>query len=72
VEGGLRLLLFAALGLLAGRTLWLALLLALPLVATGLALGHRIHLGLTSAHMQRAIGVLLLVSGGSLLWRAWA
>jgi len=71
VEGGARLLLFAVLGLLAGSTLWLALLLALPLVAAGLALGHRVHLGLTSAQMQRAIGALLLASGGSLLWRAW-
>jgi len=71
IEGGVRLLVFAVLGLLAGSMLWLAVLTALPLVALGLALGHRLHLGLSAAQMQRAIGILLLVSGGSLLWRAW-
>jgi len=52
--------------------LWLAVLLALPFVMLGLYVGHRVHVGLTAAQMQRAIGLLLVASGSSLLWRAWA
>jgi len=72
IEGGSRVVLFAVLGLLAGTRLWLAVLLALPFVMLGLYVGHRVHVGLTAAQMQRAIGLLLVASGSSLLWRAWA
>lgn len=57
MEGGLRLVVF----LIAG----------LPLVALGLFLGNRLHLGLSALQMQRLVGSILLVSGASLLWRAW-
>ncbi len=43
---------------------------ALPLVALGLWLGNHVHLGLTAERMQRVIGLLLIVSGVSLLVRA--
>ena len=46
-------------------------LLSLPLVALGLLLGNRVHIGLSPLQMQRLIGIILLVSGTSLLWRAW-
>ena len=60
-----------AAGLLLHTELLLAILAALPLVAIGLFLGNRVHIGLTPLQMQRLIGIMLLVSGTSLLWRAW-
>jgi len=70
IEGGLRVAVFLLAGLL-----WQPLLLwtvpaALPLLAIGLYAGHRVHLGLTQERMVRIIGLLLLVSGTSLLWKA--
>ena len=41
-----------------------------PFVWMGLALGNRIHVGLTQQQMRRAIGVVLIFTGGSLLVRA--
>lgn len=71
IEGGLRILTFLIIGLLLRTELWFAILAALPLVALGLFLGNRVHIGLTPTQMQRILGMLLLVSGTSLLWRAW-
>jgi uncharacterized membrane protein YfcA len=51
-------------------TLYGTLVLA-PFVWIGLKLGTRIHVGLTQAQMRRAIGVLLLLTGSSLLVRAF-
>jgi uncharacterized membrane protein YfcA len=42
-----------------------------PVVAPGLKLGHKVHLGLSNQQMLRLIGALLLGSGVSLLWKAW-
>jgi uncharacterized membrane protein YfcA len=58
-------------GLLLNTALLLSILAALPLVALGLFLGNRVHIGLSPLQMQRLIGIILLVSGTSLLWRAW-
>jgi hypothetical protein len=46
------------------------LLLTLPLMAVGLYLGNRVHLGITRRQQLALIGLLLLGSGGSLLWKA--
>jgi uncharacterized membrane protein YfcA len=72
LDGGLRIITFIIAGLLLQDGIFLALLGALPLMALGLYLGHRIHVGLSTAQMHRLIGGLLLISGTSLLWKAWA
>jgi len=42
-----------------------------PFVWAGLRIGHRIHVGLTQKQMRRAIGCMLLVTGGSLVVRVF-
>jgi uncharacterized membrane protein YfcA len=42
-----------------------------PFVWLGLSLGHRIHVGLTQEQMRRAVGCVLVVTGGSLLARTF-
>jgi hypothetical protein len=71
-EGGLRLVAFLATGLLLQHGMLTALLAALPVMALGLYLGHRAHLGISSLQMLKLIGVLLIGSGASLVWKAWA
>ena len=71
LDGGLRIITFIIAGLLLQDGIFMALLGALPLMALGLYLGHRIHVGLSTAQMHRLIGGLLLISGTSLLWKAW-
>ncbi|NWG86149.1 MAG: sulfite exporter TauE/SafE family protein [Hydrogenophilaceae bacterium] len=71
MEGGLRGAVFIATGLLLQKELVLAYLGGLPILALGLWLGSKVHLGLSNAQMTRLIGALLLLSGGSLLWKAW-
>ncbi|KPK72522.1 MAG: hypothetical protein AMJ84_04005 [Acidithiobacillales bacterium SM23_46] len=72
IEGGLRVAVFLLAGLLWQPLLMWAVPASLPLLAAGLYLGNRVHLGLTPTQMVRIIGVLLLVSGTSLLWKAWS
>lgn len=71
LEGGLRLAVFAIAGLLLQDGMAMALLLALPVMAAGLYLGHRIHLGISGGQMLRLVGLLLAASGISLIWKAW-
>lgn len=70
-DGGLRLVSFLATGLLLQNGMFTALLAALPVIALGLYLGHRAHLGISSQQMLKLIGMLLIGSGASLLWKAW-
>lgn len=70
VEGAVRIVTFLLTGLLGGVELALAIGAALPLVALGLWLGHRVHHRLSSTHMQRVVGLLLVVSGVALILRA--
>jgi len=69
---GARLLAFAGAGLMFRSEPWLVFLLLLPSGALGLYCGHRLHLRISRAQMLRAIFVMLLVSGGSLLARAFS
>ena len=71
LEGGLRAVVFALAGLLLQPDLLLSVLMALPVMGVGLWLGSRVHVGISNQQMARLIGVLLLVSGTSLLWKAW-
>ena len=43
-----------------------------PFAWAGLKLGHRIHVGLTQQQMRRAVGALLVLTGGSLLVRVFS
>lgn len=72
IDGGIRVAAFAVAGLLLQPDLPWALLAALPLMGLGLYLGHRVHLGISPAQMQRLIGLLLVASGTSLLWKGWS
>lgn len=71
-DGGLRLVSFLVAGLLLQNGMFTALLAALPIMALGLYLGHRVHLGISSQQMLRLVGALLIGSGISLAWQAWA
>lgn len=71
-DGGLRLVSFLIAGLLLQNGMFTALLAALPIMALGLYLGHRVHLGISSQQMLRLVGALLIGSGISLAWQAWA
>lgn len=71
IDGGFRLVTFLITGLLLQPGLLLAYLFALPIMALGLKIGHKVHLGLSNEQMLKLIGALLLSSGVSLLWKAW-
>jgi hypothetical protein len=64
-----RALMYAIAGLLIHALILGGALLLSPFAWAGLKLGHRIHVGLTQQQMRRAVGVLLVLTGGSLLVR---
>lgn len=70
LEGALRMATFLFMGLLLQDDMFKALLLSLPLMGLGLYLGNRVHLGITRRQQMALIGILLLSSGASLLWKA--
>lgn len=72
LEGSLRLVVFAVAGLLFQDGLATALALALPVMAAGLYIGHRMHLGISQQQALALVGLLLAASGTSLIWKAWA
>jgi len=72
LDGAFRLVTFLSLGLLLQADMFSALLLGLPIMGIGLYLGNKVHLGITHRQQLAIIGGLLLISGGSLLWKAWA
>lgn len=72
IDGGVRLVTFLVTGLLLQPGLLIAYLAALPLMALALRLGHKVHLGISNQQMLKLIGILLLGSGASLLWKAWS
>ncbi len=69
-EGLMRIISFLIVGLLVSGKVWLAYFAALPLVLGALYLGGRVHVGLAPSQMTRLVGVLLLVSSVSLLFKA--
>lgn len=69
-EGMMRIASFLVTGLLLTAGVWIAYLAALPLVLAALYLGGRAHIGLSQPQMTRLVGVLLLVSSVSLLFKA--
>jgi len=71
LDGALRTIIFLSIGLFLQDDMLSAILLALPLMGLGLYLGNKIHLGISHQQQLAIIGSLLLLSGGSLLWKAW-
>ncbi len=69
-EGLTRIVSFLVVGLLLSGTVWIAYVAALPVMLGALYLGGRVHVGLSQAQMTRLVGVLLLVSSVSLLFKA--
>lgn len=72
IDGGSRLIAFLITGLLLQPGLFMAYIGALPIMVIMLKVGHKVHLGLSNEQMLKLIGALLLGSGVSLLWKAWA
>lgn len=72
LDGAFRIITFLSLGLLLQADMLNALLMGLPVMAIGLYLGNKVHLGITQRQQLAIIGCLLLVSGGSLLWKAFS
>jgi len=66
---GLRVIAFALAGLLASRTLWLAVALLLPVAWAGVWAGHRAHLRLAPATAARIIAATLFMAGATLVTR---
>jgi uncharacterized membrane protein YfcA len=70
IEGLTRIVSFLIAGLLLTAQVWVAYVAALPLVLGALYLGGRAHIGLAPIQMTRLVGMLLLVSSLSLLFKA--
>lgn len=69
-EGLTRIASFLVAGLLVTPRVWVAYIVALPLVLGALYLGGHVHVSLSREQMTRLVGVLLLVSSASLLLKA--
>jgi hypothetical protein len=67
IDGGFRLGLFLAAGLLLETKLEIAYLLSLIPMAIGLYVGNQVHLDITSEGMLKVVGGLLAVSGAMLV-----
>jgi uncharacterized membrane protein YfcA len=67
-----RAIVYAVSGVLLHVAIFAGALVLAPFVWIGLAVGARIHVGLTQAQMRRAIGCVLLLTGGSLVIRSLA
>lgn len=68
VDGSMRLSGYVLSGLYTRQMVWW-IVMALPIMALGLYLGGRIHTNITQRQFQRAIGVLLVISGIALLMK---
>lgn len=71
LDGALRLVLFLVAGLLLQPSMLTALLLGFPIMVLGLFAGHRIHVGISHRQQLAMVGAVLLLSGASLLHKAW-
>jgi len=71
VNVGLRVVAFGSAGLLQSRTLWLAVMLLLPVAWAGLWVGNRVHGNVRPATMARMIGAALFLTGAALIVRTF-
>ena len=68
----LRLVAFALTGLLLEKSVWLAALGVVPSCLLGIWVARKIFLRISRDALMRAVALLLLASGASLIWRALA
>jgi len=66
----LRVVAFAVTGLLVERAVWLTALVVVPAGLLGLWVARRVYRRISRELLMRAVAVVLLVSGGSLVVRA--
>jgi uncharacterized membrane protein YfcA len=66
----LRVIAFLITGLLLNPQVWLAALAVVPGAYLGIALARRLFLRISREQLMRAVTVMLLASGASLVWRA--
>ncbi|MBF0264946.1 MAG: sulfite exporter TauE/SafE family protein [Gammaproteobacteria bacterium] len=72
IDGLIRVMAFLYLGLFIQADLLYSLLISFPLMSLGLFLGQKVHLQISRRAQLALIGVLLLLSGSSLIWKALA
>lgn len=70
LDGAIRCATFLFIGLLLQPSMSTAVAMALPIMAIGLYLGNRVHLGISHRQQLVIIGLLLMGSGGSLVGKA--
>jgi uncharacterized membrane protein YfcA len=70
IDGGIRLAMFAVTGLLLTHETLTAISIALLPMVAGLYMGNKTHLSISREAMLQLIGVVLLVSGASLVFKA--
>lgn len=70
LDGSIRVITFIIMGLL-GMSLFPLIILSAPVMMLALYLGSRVHIGISNRQMLMLVGTLLLISGGSLLVKAW-
>jgi uncharacterized protein len=68
----LRVMAFLATGLLLDARVWFAALAVVPASLLGIALARRLFIRISREALMRAVGAMLLLSGGSLVFRALA
>jgi uncharacterized protein len=68
----LRVLAFLLTGLLLDPSVWVAAIVALPAALLGLFAAKKVYLWISREALMRAVAVLLLLSGSSLIWRSFA
>ena len=66
----LRVAAFLITGLLLNQQVWLTALFAVPAILIGISVAQRIYLKISRDALMRAVAVMLLASGSSLIWRA--
>src|SRR5450631_1644469 len=66
-----RAVMYAVMGLMLHAPIFAGFVVLAPFVWVGLKLGDRIHVGLSQQQMRRAIGCVLVLTGGSLLVRVF-
>lgn len=66
----LRVVAFLVTGLLLNRQVWFTLLFAMPAVLLGIGVAQGIYMKISRELLMRAVALMLLVSGASLVWRA--
>jgi hypothetical protein len=68
----LRVLAFLITGLLLNARVWFTAVFAVPAILLGIAVAQRIYLRISRETLLKAVAVMLLASGSSLVWRALA